>query len=147
MSRETKYRAWDEDCEVMYYSDKEYDNCHFGFHEGRVVAWLRQTEPQTLDAPAHDYGKPVDVEQYIGKKDQNEQEIYEGDIAIATEDESLPPMTGIVEYEPNHAEWWFHNPILEQSLYFSDMNSSVYWTEQIEVIGNIHTTPQLLEAH
>ncbi len=132
MSREIKFRAWDEDCEVMYYSDKEYeecnDGCSFGFHEGRVVAWLRETESQTLDEPAYDYGKPVDVEQYTGKKDKNGVEIYEGDV-----DES----GGIVVWNQDDASFYMDHP--------SEMHALIDTDKWFEVIGNIHQNPELLE--
>ncbi len=135
MSREIKFRAWDEDCEVMYYSDKEYeecnDGCSFGFHEGRVVAWLRETESQTLDEPAYDYGKPVDVEQYTGLKDKNGVEIWEGDL-IKTVDETLK------------VAWHFNRWVMKDAKgrikEFRQIDQGFY-----KVIGNIHQNPELLE--
>ncbi len=80
--RDLKFRAWDDNGEIMYYSDKEYEDCHFGFHEGRVVAWFRQTEPGTIDEPPYDYGEPVEAMQYAGLKDKNGvgMDWWEGDL-------------------------------------------------------------------
>ena len=88
---------------------------------------------------------PESVGQSTGKRDVNKQEVFGGDIVIATEDESLPTMRGIVEYEPNNAEWWIHNPVTQSALYFSEI-TGMYWADRLEVIGNTTDTPKLLES-
>ncbi len=138
MGRQRKYRAWDEDNEVMYYSDAgwnkahpESEDCIFDFHEGHVVAWLRETEPQTLDAPAYDYGEPVDVEEYTGLKDNNGTEIYEGDVI-----QHRAGDTWVVEFEYGEADGWAWQG-------YSCFCKSEWG--QIKIIGNIHEHPNLLK--
>ncbi len=146
MSRENKYRAWGEDSEVMYYSDAgwnkahpESEDCIFAFHKGRVVAFLRQTEPGTIDEPPYDYGEPVDVEQSIGPKDKNGQEIevYEGDVYTWNQPlakagrQILKEHKSIATYEMPEL-CYLHN------------RAEGGWGG-IKVIGNIHTHPELLE--
>ena len=145
MSREHKYRAWDEDTGVMYYSDKEYDDCHFGFHEGMVVAWLRETEPQTLDEPSYDYGKPIKVEQYIGFKDKNRtkefpdgQPVYEGDICGGGGEQTyLVKFRTDCKYQP---------PRYVFSGIDKTRRSEPIYLDYLEIIGNVHANPELLEG-
>ncbi len=122
-----KYRAWDDDCEVMYYSDKEYDDCHFGFHEGVVVAWLRETEPQTLNEPAHDYGKPIDVEEHTGRKDLTGKDAYQHDIVKSK------------HYGTGKIVW------LGDGWVVTGDNMGYSLSYDFTIIGDIHTTPKLLE--
>lgn len=137
MSSPRKFRAWDEDCEVMYYSDQEYDDCYFGFHEGKVVAWLRETEPQTLDEPAYDYGKPIDVMQYTGLEDKDRVEIWEDDLYKDAE--------GIISWVAEKLDGWGLFPVKKdvpvRSLYWRNICNATKGT----VIGNRHQHPQLLE--
>ena len=62
--------------------------------------------------------------QYIGLKDKNGNEIYEGDV---------------IEWPDNHREkvqWYEH---------FAGFCPSVWNTKVIEILGNIHENPELLK--
>ncbi len=148
-----KYRAWDEDNEVMYYSDAgwnethpESEDCIFDFHKGHVVAFLRQTEPGTIDEPPYDYGEPVDVEQYTGLKDKNGVEIYEDDLVQFKghvgnfyEDGRQETLLGRVFYKTSGS--------IDYCLKVGDQNYGLNSNDvdEYEIIGNMHQNPELSE--
>ncbi len=134
MDREHKYRAWDEDNEIMYYSDKDYEDCFFGFDKGVVVAWLRETEPQTLDEPAYDYGKPIGVMAYTGLKDKNEREGYGADLV------RFFKKLYVIKWDVCNTCFYLESLDEQKSQYtISNLLAG-------EIIGDIHTTPELMEA-
>lgn len=153
MSRD-KYRAWDENSEIMYYSDQEYEDCYFGFDKGCVVAWLRQTEPGTREEPPYDYGEPVDCEQYIGlndsirtKKVPQGREIYDGDIVEAVGQEVVKVTKAYRKMEAgiyNFVVFW-SEPFAGWG--FKHQRGSIHpnvGLREYKVIGNIHQHPHLL---
>ncbi len=145
-----KFRAWDEDCEIMYYSDAgwnkahpESEDCIFDFHEGRVVAFLRQTEPGTIDEPPYDYGEPVECEEYTGKKDKDGTEIYEGDIVQYY---SGTKLSGKKEYRIaliGYVQEVCQFNIIDKCWVF-DLSCG-FIQLNLKVIGNNHEHPHLLE--
>ena len=142
MSSPGKYRAWDEDCEVMYYSDAgwnkahpESEDCIFDFHKGHVVAFLRQTEPGTIDEPPYDYGKHVDVEQETGKHDGKHNDIYAGDILKSLSNNRA------LEVFWSEAQCAFMVRSSGNANLLADWN-----LDNFETIGNISENPELLEG-
>ena len=77
------------------------------------------------------------VGQYIGLKDKNKKEIFEGDI-IKYFDE--PPL-GIVYYNDSLGAFMIDWKFEYEPNYFNDCD-----IDQIEVIGNIYDNPELLEV-
>lgn len=138
-----KFRAWDKKNKAYLYNvqdaydalsgsvkyddgeDAEYDECCFG---------------DFLD------NKRYDVEQFTGLKDVNGKEIYIGDIVKEWSDMSEltmePTVNEIVSEDLFGRPGVFLNPagphLIEPWLHDS-------WSNQFEVIGNVHANPELLE--
>ena len=122
--RELKFRAW-----VKNY------NCYadvLGFEQGKLFVQFQSGEraQHRLYVPIEDSA----IEQYTGLKDKNGKEIYEGDI---------------VEYD-----WYIvsDKPAYrtKEQVTFDDMgarlgNDRIRNCSNVEVIGNIHENPDLLE--
>lgn len=120
----TKHKEW------RYYEDDyilkpngeiwEYD-CDFDSSGGFV---------EYLTVP---YGEPV-VEFYTGLKDMNGREIYEGDIIVHHYPRSRKLKPEIVTFDPDRG----------YNITFYTIEKNATHKIPVEVIGNIHQTPELL---
>ena len=122
---EPKFRAWTEEGKAMYYGV-------YPFKDDTLL--LSYDEIAFDEVPASDFI----LMQSTGLKDKNGKEIYEGDIVrfaltdgfnyVANED-------GVVTYKLG--AFYVVNGLTEYLI--SDIN-----TNEIEVVGNIYQTPELL---
>jgi|WetSurMetagenome_2_1015567.scaffolds.fasta_scaffold525232_1 uncharacterized phage protein (TIGR01671 family) len=81
---------------------------------------------------------PKTICEYIGRKDKNNQKIYEGDIVKVKYSDTFKEFIGIVQYRENHACFYIENKTgLEK---FLGTNYYLY-----EVIGNVYENTELLE--
>ena len=137
--REIKFRAWDKNAGEMIYSDKEYDNYFFEFKDGVLRAFvIIETEGTLHEPPGTDCEELSDLMEFIGLKDKNGKEIYEGDIIrFPLGKLYLDEPTILHDYE---VKW-------EQetcSWILSGYGGRLVTHREYEIIGNIYENPELL---
>lgn len=134
MSRKIKYRVWDNE-------NKSYDDPY-------SYAYYAMTQDGGLDFYCHgDHMDEADpnayfIEQYTGLKDKNGEPIYEGDIIQEEIDFNSKMTDGVFTYV---VEW--NSDTLSYGL--RGNGNSIHdelWevNASVEIIGNIHETPELL---
>jgi len=84
---------------------------------------------------------PETIGQYTGLKDKNGVRIFEGDIA-----KFVFKNAHIVFYEGGFGWVYAGGNLIEDFIPFSGHNSFPMVMNRIEIIGNIHQSPELLEA-
>ena len=122
--RELKFRAWDGDC---YHCSDEYNNLTSFFFN-------------MIDIGCADF------EQYTGLKDKNGKDIYEGDQCKALGS----GVDGFIVWH-NGRFCWTDGGCHWDMIYNSPRDNQpteevVDRIEDIEIMGNIHENPELLEA-
>ena len=121
--RDIKFRVWDNERNAMFNS-KSVD---IDFFEGKIEI---TSDTIRYDEVYTDEIKDFELMQYVGCKDKNNKEIYEGDIVKTKEH------IGQVIYS--------------KGMFFIDVKGDFYLpiynvSEFMEVIGNIYENPELLE--
>lgn len=133
--REIKFRAWDEEQEIM--------------QPYALIYTARGGEPETLDDAIDIAEHRYKLLQYTGLKDRNGVEIYEGDI-LRREDwgqeEVNTPDYGLVVWLENEARFALNTyrkgkyivRCIEKNRIMAGMN-------EFEIISNIYENPELLQ--
>lgn len=115
--RKIKIRAWDKECKVM----RDYD----------------ELKGLTLNALDTDN---FEIEQLTGLKDVNGKDIYDGDIVKSNYKYAQPKISKIIMEDGN-------SYIAGEDLATGNEMLVSDHIEEIEVVGNIHTNPELLEKN
>ena len=124
--REIKFRAWDkEQKEWVKYSIT--DNIPIFCHN--TSRWRTDKE-----------GERFILCQYIGLKDENDREIYEGDIIKAV---SFAKPIGIVKYSDENQAFIFNDLDKKYRGYSTALMNQ--FDDGFEILGNIYENPELLE--
>jgi uncharacterized phage protein (TIGR01671 family) len=126
--KEIKFRTWDG-------TILNYDPVIFGSHEmGECWVNISIRDEQK---------RSIIFEQYVGLKDKNGKEIYEGDIILFADYERDVVKYGMQEVDAfvgyGYNLWSFYND--EGNGYVANDKRLI---SSIEVVGNIHENPELL---
>jgi len=127
MSREIKFRAWDNDANKMRTED-----C-FNIRYGKAWTWDEWGTPRPTS---------WEIMQYTGLKDRRGQEIYDGDVIKMIAFHNDHHQKGAVDYASiyfSHGQFCIalDGHKIGTPLFHVKLSSSV------EVIGNIHENPEL----
>ena len=153
--REIKFRAWDKTGKGMgkvnyiKYSDVQYNqiSARFKQKEKTVDDWFIYGDENGCDN--------IILMQYTGLKDRNGKEIYEGDIIRFTwEEDSCWGKQGTYTAYIRFNRGTFEVVYIGKKYLIEDGNQTgsdglnyfMDWSEDVEVVGDIYTTPELLKA-
>ena len=147
--REIKFRAWDKDYEKMtYFDDEDYEyKPPFVFRLDQVFKKDSNYDDYE-DFEYNDATDIVEVMQYTGLNDENEKEIYEGDIIEFSYDMFVGNFdTFVAKGKVVFEEGAFYVEVFENERTTKDEAYLLYSInlDTIEVIGNIYDNPELLE--
>jgi len=140
-----KFRVWGLYGDEYTYTDKENQAEAESFWDKRCIAILDEKHivdcgtDEDGDGDGYEYCDVEEVEtieQYTGLKDKNGKEIYEGDIVVNT----------YYDDGEMYKVLWVEDSVAFGMESLDDMELYKLPLESLEVIGNIHENPELLEG-
>ena len=140
--REIKFRAYDKHLKVIR------DVAYIDFYNKEIMYWI--DDEQTTDI-VRGYGE-VELMQYIGMKDTEDREIYEGDIVKYITKKNLEIEESITEVVFENCSFClnFKNKYVVGGRYamaiFNLRDEFTNSEVEFEIIGNIYENPELVEV-
>lgn len=135
MATMIKFRAWDKEKEIYFYNVQDAYDTLSGFvkyDDGEDAEYDEDCFGSFLN------NKQYDVEQFTGLIDVNGKDIYGGDIVKSSYKYAQPKISQIIMENGN-------NYIAGEDLATGNEMLVSDHVEEIEVIGNVHENPELLE--
>lgn len=134
--RDIKFRAWVKNEKKMFYPSVE-ESFEIDAFSGKIIG-INAKSSASLTLSAAEIENLIPCE-YIGLKDKNEKEIYEGDICKGSGfyDEEATQI-GVIEF----LSGGFRCKNINQK---TIRGGEMYLRYDIEVIGNIYENPELLK--
>jgi uncharacterized phage protein (TIGR01671 family) len=133
MSREIKFRAWNNDLK-LYSKPFTLKSSILNFTDKNGLGIMKSLSDEI-------------IEQFTGLKDKNGKEIYEGDIVQSKPIDVIHPQDlfkfKLIDYLTSPVYW-----SNEGACFDVDFNPSCFYDSQkiIEVVGNIHENSDLLQS-
>lgn len=141
MNREIKFRAWDgEEMVMLTNSGLQYYDFEGSYSLGFTVDGYDGFWAHEQCKGATERASKFHIMQYTGLHDKNGKEIYEGDVCAFYNKYNKTDYKRVVRYCPMLACFGLYPDMTEVWNYESDWIKII----NIEVIGNIYESPELL---
>lgn len=136
-----RYRAWNKATKEMYEAD---DIIAINFEDKSICVqtiYFEQGLPDSRDLDYYNFDDIV-LMQSTGLRDKNEREIFEGDVLKVT---NLSSWLEVVSFNEDKAMFVSKETKrkVEETPLYDLFNTDIF---EVEIIGNIHTNPELAEV-